>query len=231
MNKRSVGKKPKAIKKDSLDVFGIKEKDIPSLVKNPSLIEARRMQIIKAAVGLFVRKGYFETTTREIARESGLSIGSLYEYIGSKEDILYLVCDYIHSGVQEGIKASITEAKTGKEILINAIRNYFKVCDDMQDYILLIYQEAKFLSKNALKNVLAREERITKYFEDVLRIGQSDKSLGIDDSSITLMAHNIVVLGHMWTFRRWFFCRHFSLEQYTQIQTSLILSELTKKNI
>ncbi|MCD6569502.1 MAG: TetR/AcrR family transcriptional regulator [Deltaproteobacteria bacterium] len=231
MNKRSVRKGLKHLDYNPGQGFTTKEKDIPSLVKDPSLIELRRMQIIEAAVDLFVRKGFHETTTREIARKSGLSIGTIYEYIGSKEDVLYLVCDYIHSCVERGIKASITEAKTGKEMLINAIQNYFKVCDDMQDYILLIYQETKSLPTDALRHVLAKEERITAYFEEVLRIGQTDKSLVINAGSITLMAHNIVVLGHMWTFRRWFFCKHYSLEQYIQIQTSLILSELTKRDV
>ena len=66
-------------------------KRIPSVVKNRKLVEKRRQQIIRGACDLFVRKGFHRTTTREIARECGLSIGTMYEYIQSKEDVLYLV--------------------------------------------------------------------------------------------------------------------------------------------
>ena len=44
------------------------------------------------------------------------------------------------------------------------------------------------------------------------------------------MAHNITVLGHMWTFRRWFFRKSFDVEDYINHQTALIMKELTGPN-
>ena len=76
------------------------QKQINTVVKDPRLVETRRQQIIDAAVGLFIKKGFHRTTTREIAREAKFSIGTLYEYVESKEDILYLVCDHIHSEME-----------------------------------------------------------------------------------------------------------------------------------
>ena len=52
-------------------------------------------EIVDAAVELFIQNGFHKTTTRQIAKAAGFSIGSLYEYVASKEDILYLVCDAI----------------------------------------------------------------------------------------------------------------------------------------
>jgi len=72
-------------------------KHIESTVKDKQLIEIRRMEIGKTAVELFVRKCFHKTTVREIAQKFGMSVGTLYEYIRTKEDILYLVCDYIHT--------------------------------------------------------------------------------------------------------------------------------------
>lgn len=40
------------------------------------------------------------------------------------------------------------------------------------------------------------------------------------------MAHNIIVLGQMWAFRRWALQRHYTLEEYIRVQTSLLLNEL-----
>ena len=42
-----------------------------------------------------------------------------------------------------------------------------------------------------------------------------------------LIAHNISVLGHMWTFRRWYLARHYSIEDYIHLQTTFILSMAT----
>lgn len=44
-------------------------------------------QIKKTALQLFSEKGYFKTTTNEIAKNAGLSIGTLYSYYKNKEDI------------------------------------------------------------------------------------------------------------------------------------------------
>ena len=68
---------------------------VESSVKDESLIAIRRKQMIQGAIKLFKEKGFHRATTREIAKEAGFSIGTLYEYIRSKEDVLYLVCDSI----------------------------------------------------------------------------------------------------------------------------------------
>ena len=63
-------------------------RDVPTQVKNPDLVEKRRRQIVEAAAKLFIDQGFHKTTTRQIARAAGFSIGSLYEYVTSKEDVL-----------------------------------------------------------------------------------------------------------------------------------------------
>ena len=91
----------------------IRTKDIPTQVKDPDLVTRRRRQIAAAAVKLFIEKGFHKTTTRQIARTSGFSIGSLYEYFASKEDILYMVCESIHAEVELGVTEAMSRT-TGR---------------------------------------------------------------------------------------------------------------------
>ncbi|MFM1651168.1 TetR/AcrR family transcriptional regulator [Brevibacillus sp. B_LB10_24] len=206
-----------------------RRKTIPSLVKDPKLIEKRRDQIVEAAVDLFIRKGFHKTTTREIARASGFSIGTLYEYIESKEDVLYLVCDAIHAEVENRLREAITFQGTGLKVLKLALRSFFRVMEQMSDRVLLIYQETKSLPGETMRYVLGREEEITGIFEEILRKGIADGSIGIDEKQVKLMAHNIMVLGEMWVFRRWTLKRDYSLEEYTEKQTALLLREISGK--
>ncbi len=199
-------------------------KDIPTQIKNPDLVERRHRQIIDAAVQLFIQHGFHKTTTRQIARAAGFSIGSLYEYITSKEDILYLVCDAIHAEVERGVSEAIQRDTGGRNSLAEVIRAYFLVCNRMNDHILLIYQETQSLPSQWRKKVLENEVRITGIFVKVLAYLISTGDLPpLSDRSIELVAHNISVLGHMWTFRRWFLARHYSIEEYIQLQTEFIL--------
>ena len=199
-------------------------KGIPTQIKNPELVEQRHRQIVDAAVQLFIKNGFHKTTTRQIARAAGLSIGSLYEYIASKEDILYLVCDAIHAEVEQGVSEAMSRATGGRNSLAEVIREYFVVCNRMSDHILLIYQETQSLPPQWRKRVLENEVRITGIFVEVLaRLISTGDLPHLSEPSIELVAHNISVLGHMWTFRRWFLARHYSIEDYIKLQTEFIL--------
>ena len=85
---------------------------VKSSVKDESLIEKRREQMIQGAVKLFKEKGFHRATTREIAKEAGFSIGTLYEYIRTKEDVLYLVCDSIYNEVHSRLSHLPTQEGT-----------------------------------------------------------------------------------------------------------------------
>ncbi|MGD2028541.1 MAG: TetR/AcrR family transcriptional regulator [Desulfobacterales bacterium] len=202
-------------------------KGIPTQIKNFDLVAQRHRQIVDAAVQLFIEQGFHKTTTRQIARAAGFSIGSLYEYIASKEDILYLVCDAIHAEVEQGVSQAMARASVGHNPLAEVIREYFLVCHQMSDHILLIYQETQSLPPRWRKKVLENEVRITGIFMEVLaRLISSGDLPHISERSMELVAHNISVLGHMWTFRRWFLARHYSIEDYIELQTEFILGQV-----
>lgn len=198
------------------------------MVKDQQLIKLRRDQMIKAAVNLFKEKGFHRATTREIAKESGFSIGTLYEYIGSKEDILYLVCDAIYDEVSQKLKSRLNQDVEGIESIKIAVAALFKVIDDLQDEVLVMYQESKSLPKEALAYVLQKELEMTLMIEEIIQ-GCVDKGfLELTDKEVKLAAHNILVQSHTWTFRRWAIQENYSLDEYIDLQTNLILKGLLK---
>jgi len=205
-----------------------KLKNIESNVKDKHLVEVRRMEIVKAAVDLFVRNGFHKTTVREIAQRFGMSVGTLYEYIRTKEDILFLVCDYIHTSVGMRVRPSLKLTSDNTESLRRAIKIYFEIVDEMQDYIIFLYQETKSLSKEARKYIFNAEDEMTQIFEGIILKGNKEGSFSVDKKDIPLIAHNIMVLGQMWAFRRWVIQKNYTLERYIEIQTNSILSRLNQ---
>jgi AcrR family transcriptional regulator len=198
--------------------------DVPTQIKNRDLVTRRRNQIVAAAAQLFIEKGFHKTTTRQIAQATGFSIGSLYEYVNSKEDILYLVCESIHTEVEKGVAEAMVRAAGGREMLAEVIREYFLVCDRMSDFILLIYQETQSLPLQWRQRVLENELRITGILVEVLgKLMASGDLPNLQEHSVELVAHDICVLGHMWTFRRWFLSRHYTIDDYIEIQTEFVL--------
>ncbi|GAA0320237.1 TetR/AcrR family transcriptional regulator [Bacillus carboniphilus] len=205
------------------------KREVHASVKDEKLVKVRRDQMIKGAVSLFKEKGFHRTTTREIAKASGFSIGTLYEYIETKEDVLYLVCDSIYEEVKERLQESIDPKLGTIEGLKAAVEAYFRVMADMQDEVLVMYQEAKSLSKDALPYVLNKELQMVHMFEEILQGCVEKKELTMTESEIQLCAHNIFVQGQMWGFRRWALKSRFSLDEYIQMQTKFVLEGITNK--
>ena len=54
--------------------------------------EARRQEILDAAIRCFSRNGFHKTTMQDIYDESGLSPGAVYRYFKSKDDMIDLMC-------------------------------------------------------------------------------------------------------------------------------------------
>jgi AcrR family transcriptional regulator len=201
------------------------ERQIPTQVKNQDLVQRRRHQIVDAAVELFIQNGFHKTTTRQIAKAAGVSIGSLYEYVASKEDVLYLVCDAIHAEMQRGMAEAMQRVADQGNPLAEVVRAYLLVCDRMNDHILLIYQETQSLPQKWRRVVLENEVRITGLFTRALTALMADGKIPLlSEAAMDLVAHNIAVIGHMWTFRRWFLSRHYTIDDYIRHQTAFILN-------
>ncbi|HWI47452.1 MAG TPA: TetR/AcrR family transcriptional regulator [Rummeliibacillus sp.] len=192
-------------------------------IKDESLIEKRRTEMIQAAVRLFKEKGFHRTTTREIAKTAGFSIGTLYEYIRTKEDILYLVCNNIYLEVRKRLEP-IQQHEATVEGLISAINQYYLLVDDMQDEMLVMYQESKSLPKDALEYVLSKEIEMVGLFENLLAGCVKSGELEMPKKEIKLLAHQIVLQGQAWSFRRWAWRKNFKIEDYIKMQTKILLN-------
>jgi hypothetical protein len=141
-----------------------------------------------------------------------------------------MVCESIHAEVERGVTAAMSQAAKGRDALAKIIYEYFMVCHRMSDFILLIYQETQSLPSQWQKRVLENELRITGLFVEALAgIANSDNQIKLTENNLELAAHNIVILGHMWTFRRWYLGHHYSIEDYIKLQTDIIFGMLAGK--
>ncbi|TWT27629.1 TetR/AcrR family transcriptional regulator [Planomicrobium sp. CPCC 101110] len=205
------------------------KREIQSSVKDESLIEKRRAQMIRGAVTLFKQKGFHRTTTREIAKAAGFSIGTLYEYIRTKEDVLYLVCDSIYDEVHARLD-TLDVKKGSVEVLVKALEHYYGLIDDMQDEFVVMYQESKALPKDALQYVLKKELEMVALFERLLMECKESGELNMTQKEIKLASHHLFVQGQMWAFRRWAL-REFTIQEFIQTQTQFLLQGMAGEKI
>ena len=72
-------------------------------------LTARREQILAAARTCFLRKGLHATSMQDLIREAGLSVGAVYRYFTSKNEIINAIADSVAGGVTRRL-AEIAEA-------------------------------------------------------------------------------------------------------------------------
>jgi len=188
-----------------------------------ALVAKRRREIVLVSTRLFVKKGYDRTNVRELSDALSMTKGGLYHYIGSKDDILYLILDFT-SKAQEATFARIrrrTKKLNRQEALRESIRIYLQGVDELQDMYNFLNHVIVNLKPQQRKTLFASEGRITAYFETLLKDGIEAGEFKVD--APTLTAHNILMAGNVWANRRWFLRKRYTLEEYTVRQTEAIL--------
>ena len=173
---------------------------IETVVQDKDLVAQRHDEIFRAASRVFISRGYHTATVREIAQEAGLSLGGLYSYIRTKEDILYLVFDKLTTTLRENMRHAIEGIEDPVEQITAALRADLKTTEQYQDEILLMYQETKSLDRASQQAVLSREADYVRFFEDILRAGYER---GVFTGHPQLSADIMGYLGSILALRRW----------------------------
>jgi len=182
-------------------------KKVETKIKNLDLVEQRRQQIIEGAIKVFSVKGFHGATVREIAEEAGLTMGTLYNYINSKEDIIYIVYDYISEALRKEVRDAISGIHAPEERLKAALQQNLQSIYQHQDIILFIYKASSFLDRESLHEVLKRETDYIELFEDLLR--GYFKGQAVDEDRLRLAADLLTYIPVIMTFRRWSLRRRF----------------------
>jgi len=117
--------------------------------------------ILSSAATLMARVGFGQTSIRDVARETGLSLAGMYYYFQSKEDLLYKIQHRTFSSLleeQEEVASSDTSAEDRLRLLIrNHLSFYTRNFSEMK----ICTFELQSLTDERYRNV---EELRRRYF-------------------------------------------------------------------
>ncbi|MEN8163010.1 MAG: TetR/AcrR family transcriptional regulator [Acidobacteriota bacterium] len=119
-------------------------------------------QALSKALSLFSNQGFGATSMRQIAEESGLSVGNLYHHFGSKEAIFQRLLNDYWKGLQKEDHPlrRLYEKADFPEDLEKMAEVIEKVIEDNSEHILLFYVDViEFRGQHirAFYKVMARE--------------------------------------------------------------------------
>ena len=141
--------------------------------------EVRRLEIMNAAMQLFMEKGYTNTTTQDIVDKVNISRGLLYYHFKNKEDILYcLVEQYSEKLLKDIYQITFSKEKSA----IEKVRGFIEAT--------IISSERISVEGTELQKTVDLEEnrymidklshklikKLTIYFEKIIRQGIEERS-------------------------------------------------------
>jgi AcrR family transcriptional regulator len=175
---------------------------VPSPARDPSLIDRKQRQIVEGACKVMFEKGYHRTSIRDIAAACGMSIGQLYHYISTKDEILYLV----HKHMQEIWYLHLAESGFDQiedplVRLEKAIRLSVEFIWRHKELFLFIYSESRYLDKRHLRLVLEIDDKNVVGFYRKLVADIPD--LDMDEKAVDLAGNLISFLGVFLALRGW----------------------------
>jgi AcrR family transcriptional regulator len=169
--------------------------NIPTTIKNPKRVAHRRTELIDVATKLFLERGFHNTSIRDIVRACTFNIASLYMYVSSKEDILYLVAQDLMNTIARELNETVLVPDSPKRSLEIGFANYCRIVDRFRRPIRLLYREVAFLPAEPRSNVLGTVSDVISYFERI--VAQGTEQGVFRDVSPRLTALDIMVVAHM----------------------------------
>jgi AcrR family transcriptional regulator len=167
----------------------------------------KQRRIIAAAKELFETQGFHETTTAEISEKAGIGTGTLYLYVGSKEELLVEV---FQDDVGRAWRRALGGVDPSQPLLEQLVQAFGEVCDfHARDPELArtYFKELMFLPDEGRA---ATAEFMRHYYEQliaVLKAAQDDGELR-GDVPLRVLARNL--------FASWY---HLMLRRHTSRMT------------
>ncbi|MGD0857435.1 MAG: TetR/AcrR family transcriptional regulator [Dehalococcoidia bacterium] len=202
---------------------------IRTFSNDTELVNERRNHIVKKATELIARKGYNNINTRVLAMSLGMSTGGLYHYIGSKEDILYLIINFTSDLTTQALARSVTssDGQGASSRLRASLKIYLETVENYRDFHNFVNHVMLSLSVRDRKIVYEAESRVVDYYESLLRSGIESGEFRKHDPK--LIAHNIVAIANAWANRGWYLKKYYTLDKYTNEQTDALLAQITSQ--
>ncbi len=194
---------------------------VDSLVTDARLIGERRGQVLRAAVKLFSKNGYYTTTIQQIAREAGVSIGLIYQYFGDKEDILFLSLKLVLESYEAEIPRRLAGVEHPVERLAMAIWAYCGIVDSLRAATVLAYRSTKSLREDRRQLIMDDELRTNRLLAACVRACVDGGYMREVNES--LLVYQYVLFCHAWALKRWAIAGTMDCAEYVAEGIKLLL--------
>jgi AcrR family transcriptional regulator len=200
----------------------IKIKKEPVAVKNLA-------NIFNTTLRLSNEKGFQTMSLRDLSRASGLSMGALYSYFTSKEELLEMIQARGRRLTRKILTRLIDPDADPVSKLRTAIRTHLYLTEVMHPWFYFSYMETKNLDKPQQKKSIESELATEQMLVDILEEGVKKRVFVVDRPVLT--ASVIKAMLQDWYVKRWKYTRRqVSVDEYAGFVIDFVESAIRPGN-
>jgi AcrR family transcriptional regulator len=209
------------------EVFAENRKTIR--VKKEGTVVKNLERIFNATLKISNKKGFQAMSMRDLSREADLSMGALYSYFKSKEELLEML-QHQRRTITRRILAEHIEAEHDPAARLNAaIRTHLYLSEVMQPWFYFAYMETKNLSKKQQAEAIESELFTENIFVEILAQGQARGVFINRDRRLT--ASLIKSMLQDWYLKRWKYARRkISVDHYARFVLKFVQAFIMASN-
>ena len=158
------------------------------------MFSERQQQIIETAIKLIADKGIQNLTTKNLAKEIGISEPALYRHFNNKLEILKAVISNFQIKMKPALE-KLNKSVNSLNKIESFILEHLKIISQNPDFAKVIFSEANFQNEeNLLLKMNNMMNQSHKILETVIQSGQGNNEIRIDVSSLSIIR---MIIGSM----------------------------------
>jgi AcrR family transcriptional regulator len=151
--------------------------------------DGKQQAVVRAAARVFAERGYHGTSVQDLTEATGLAAGGLYHYIGSKDELLVLICNQLMEPLLAEAEQLLEAQGRPERQLRQLVEIWVAHVAAHRDHMLVFQQERHVIESEAQWRRLRRSRnRFEQMLEDVMRRCERESGIDFRDRDLALRA-------------------------------------------
>ena len=137
-------------------------------------------QILEAAIKVFARQGFHQSTVAQIAKEAGVADGTIYLYFKNKDDILVQFFNYKTKQVFDSFRAEVARTESSLDKLRYLIRRHLEEFQRNREMAVVYQVETHQNSRLAEPQIREMSKMYRDIISEIVEQGQQEGAIRKD---------------------------------------------------
>lgn len=199
-------------------------------IKKEEVAVRNLVKIFNAALTISNAKGFTAMSLRDLSREAGLSMGALYTYFSSKEELLDMIQRQGRLVVKRVLMDQVEGIEDPRAKLKRIIQAHLFLSEIMQPWFYFSYMETKNLAREEHKKAIQSEIFTEKIITDIIQQGEEQ---GLFRPVQKELAGAVIkAMLQDWYLKRWKYAgRRVTVERYAVFVVDLVATYLVPRPV